>query len=61
MDLVFRAAAVFILIFIVTRVIGKRELGSLEPFRPDPADRDRRPRPAGRHPETTTRSPEPSS
>jgi uncharacterized membrane protein YcaP (DUF421 family) len=31
-DLVFRAAAVFILIFIVTRVIGKRELGSLEPF-----------------------------
>jgi uncharacterized membrane protein YcaP (DUF421 family) len=32
MDLVFRAAAVFILIFIVTRVIGKRELGSLEPF-----------------------------
>jgi uncharacterized membrane protein YcaP (DUF421 family) len=32
MDLVFRAAAVFILIFIVTRVVGKRELGSLEPF-----------------------------
>jgi uncharacterized membrane protein YcaP (DUF421 family) len=32
MDLVFRAAAVFILIFIVTRVVGKRELSSLEPF-----------------------------
>ena len=32
MDLVLRAAAVFILIFIVTRLIGRRELGSLEPF-----------------------------
>jgi uncharacterized membrane protein YcaP (DUF421 family) len=32
MDLVLRAAAVFTLIFIVTRLIGKRELGSLEPF-----------------------------
>jgi uncharacterized membrane protein YcaP (DUF421 family) len=32
MDLVFRVAAVFILIFIVTRVIGRRELASLEPF-----------------------------
>jgi uncharacterized membrane protein YcaP (DUF421 family) len=32
MDLVFRAAAVFIFVFIVTRLIGKRELASLEPF-----------------------------
>src|SRR3989440_7844628 len=32
MDLVFRAVAVFTFIFIVTRLIGRRELSSLEPF-----------------------------
>jgi uncharacterized membrane protein YcaP (DUF421 family) len=32
MDLVFRAAAVFIFIFVITRLIGKRELATLEPF-----------------------------
>src|SRR5258708_2680377 len=32
MDLVFRATAVFFFIFIVTRLIGRRELASLEPF-----------------------------
>jgi uncharacterized membrane protein YcaP (DUF421 family) len=32
MDLVFRAAVVFTFIFVVTRLIGRRELGSLEPF-----------------------------
>jgi uncharacterized membrane protein YcaP (DUF421 family) len=32
MDLVLRAAAVFVFVFIVTRLMGKRELGSLEPF-----------------------------
>ena len=32
MDLVLRAVIVFLLIFLVTRVVGKRELGSLEPF-----------------------------
>src|SRR2546421_9786799 len=32
MDLVFRAVAVFTFIFIVTRLIGRRELTSLEPF-----------------------------
>jgi uncharacterized membrane protein YcaP (DUF421 family) len=32
MDLVLRAAAVFVFIFIVTRLIGRRELASLEPF-----------------------------
>jgi uncharacterized membrane protein YcaP (DUF421 family) len=32
MDLALRAAVVFILIFIVTRVVGRRELASLEPF-----------------------------
>jgi uncharacterized membrane protein YcaP (DUF421 family) len=32
MDLVFRAAAVFVFIFIITRLIGKRELATLEPF-----------------------------
>jgi uncharacterized membrane protein YcaP (DUF421 family) len=31
-DLVLRAAIVFLLIFVVTRVIGRRELGTLEPF-----------------------------
>ena len=32
MDIVLRAAAVFFLILLVTRVVGRRELGSLEPF-----------------------------
>jgi uncharacterized membrane protein YcaP (DUF421 family) len=32
MDLVLRAAVVFVLIFIVTRLVGRRELASLEPF-----------------------------
>jgi uncharacterized membrane protein YcaP (DUF421 family) len=32
MDLVFRAAAIFVLILIVTRIIGRRELSTLEPF-----------------------------
>jgi uncharacterized membrane protein YcaP (DUF421 family) len=32
MDLVFRAAAVFTFIYLVTRVIGRRELASMEPF-----------------------------
>jgi uncharacterized membrane protein YcaP (DUF421 family) len=31
-DLVLRAAAVFALIFLITRVVGRRELGKLEPF-----------------------------
>jgi uncharacterized membrane protein YcaP (DUF421 family) len=32
MDLVLRAVAIFVFIFIVTRLIGRRELASLEPF-----------------------------
>jgi uncharacterized membrane protein YcaP (DUF421 family) len=32
MDLVVRAAVVFLFIFLVTRVAGKRELSSMEPF-----------------------------
>ncbi len=32
MDLVFRAAAIFCVLFLVTRLIGRRELSSLEPF-----------------------------
>lgn len=32
MDIVIRAACAFILIFIVTRVVGRRELSALEPF-----------------------------
>ena len=32
MDLVIRAAVVFVFVFILMRVIGRRELGSLEPF-----------------------------
>src|SRR5919201_2074666 len=32
MDLVIRAAVVFFFVFLVCRVVGKRELGSLEPF-----------------------------
>src|SRR5213595_2862225 len=32
MDLVIRAAVIFIFLFILTRLIGRRELNSLEPF-----------------------------
>jgi uncharacterized membrane protein YcaP (DUF421 family) len=32
MDLVLRAIVVFFLIFTITRVVGRRELGKLEPF-----------------------------
>jgi uncharacterized membrane protein YcaP (DUF421 family) len=32
MDIVLRAAVVFFFIFFVTRVVGRRELSSLEPF-----------------------------
>ena len=32
MDLVLRATTIFFFLFILTRVIGKRELGSLQPF-----------------------------
>ena len=32
MDLVLRAAIVFTFVLVLTRVIGKRELGSLQPF-----------------------------
>src|SRR5947209_4439960 len=32
MDLVLRATATFAFLFLLTRVIGKRELGSLQPF-----------------------------
>jgi uncharacterized membrane protein YcaP (DUF421 family) len=32
MDLVFRAIFLFFFVFLLTRVIGKRELSSLEPF-----------------------------
>lgn len=32
MDLVIRATVVFFFIFLVTRVIGRRQLGELEPF-----------------------------
>jgi uncharacterized membrane protein YcaP (DUF421 family) len=32
MDLVFRTVFVFVLIFVVTRSVGRRELSSLEPF-----------------------------
>jgi uncharacterized membrane protein YcaP (DUF421 family) len=31
-DLVFRTVFVFVLIFVVTRAIGRRELSSMEPF-----------------------------
>jgi uncharacterized membrane protein YcaP (DUF421 family) len=31
-DLIIRTVVVFLLIFLLTRVIGRRELGSLEPF-----------------------------
>jgi uncharacterized membrane protein YcaP (DUF421 family) len=32
MDLVLRASAVFCFLFLLTRIIGKRELGTLQPF-----------------------------
>jgi uncharacterized membrane protein YcaP (DUF421 family) len=32
MDLVFRSAGIFVVVFFVTRLIGRRELTSLEPF-----------------------------
>jgi uncharacterized membrane protein YcaP (DUF421 family) len=32
MDLVFRTVFVFVLIFVVTRTVGRRELSSMEPF-----------------------------
>jgi uncharacterized membrane protein YcaP (DUF421 family) len=32
MDLVLRAAVIFAFVFLVTRVVGRRELGSTEPF-----------------------------
>ena len=32
MDVVFRGIAVFVFIFVLTRVMGRRELSSLEPF-----------------------------
>jgi uncharacterized membrane protein YcaP (DUF421 family) len=32
MDLVIRAVVVFFFIFVVTRVVGRRQLGELEPF-----------------------------
>jgi uncharacterized membrane protein YcaP (DUF421 family) len=31
-DIVFRAAVAFAFVFLITRVVGKRELSSLEPF-----------------------------
>jgi uncharacterized membrane protein YcaP (DUF421 family) len=31
-DIVIRAAAVFLLLFLITRVMGRRELGEMEPF-----------------------------
>ena len=32
MDIVFRATIAFLFIFLLTRIVGRRELGSLEPF-----------------------------
>jgi uncharacterized membrane protein YcaP (DUF421 family) len=32
MDIVLRAAFAFVFVFLITRVVGKRELSSLEPF-----------------------------
>lgn len=32
MDLVLRATVIFVFIFVITRVVGRRELGSTEPF-----------------------------
>jgi uncharacterized membrane protein YcaP (DUF421 family) len=32
MDLVFRALAIFVIIFLFTRILGRRELSTLQPF-----------------------------
>src|SRR3954462_15586845 len=32
MDIAIRAAVIFVFIFLITRVVGRRELASLEPF-----------------------------
>src|SRR4051812_16227367 len=32
MDIVLRAATIFVFVFLITRVVGRRELASLEPF-----------------------------
>jgi uncharacterized membrane protein YcaP (DUF421 family) len=32
MDIILRAAAIFVLLFVITRVMGRRELADLEPF-----------------------------
>ncbi len=32
MDLILRAVVVFLFVFLITRVVGRRELGSTEPF-----------------------------
>ncbi|HKV67992.1 MAG TPA: YetF domain-containing protein [Gaiellales bacterium] len=32
MDLIVRAAVIFFFVFLITRVVGRRELGSAEPF-----------------------------
>jgi uncharacterized membrane protein YcaP (DUF421 family) len=32
MDIVFRATVAFLFIFLLTRIVGRRELGSLQPF-----------------------------
>ena len=48
MDIVIRAAAAFVLVYVLLRVTGRRELSTLEPFDLILHRRDRRPRPAGR-------------
>jgi uncharacterized membrane protein YcaP (DUF421 family) len=32
MDIVIRAVVAFVLVFVITRIVGRRELGTLEPF-----------------------------
>jgi uncharacterized membrane protein YcaP (DUF421 family) len=32
MDIVIRAVVAFLLVFLITRIVGRRELGALEPF-----------------------------
>ena len=32
MDLILRATAIFLFVYLITRVVGRRELGSTEPF-----------------------------
>ena len=32
MDIVFRATIAFLFIFLLTRIVGRRELGTMEPF-----------------------------